>query len=76
MRNMAKRRTHGGTREGAGRPPLPIEEKTPSKLITFRLSGDDLELFESLGLDGEANSATAKRLVLGVLEAHRQDKMK
>ena len=67
-----KRRTWGGKRVGGGRPPLPAEEKTRSKLITFRLSGDDLEALETIAsLEAETLGAVAKALVLEALSDGR-----
>lgn len=63
------RRTWGGKREGGGRKPLPPEEKTRSKMVAFRLSGEALEALEALAeSEGETIGSVAKRLVLGAME--------
>jgi hypothetical protein len=55
---MSPERSHGGKREGAGRPPL-----GPAKLqrVDVRLSGDDIAYLRALG-NGNL-SAGVRRLV-------------
>lgn len=60
-RKRQKMHTHGGKREGAGRPSI------GTKTISVRFSGEDLEYLEALRRDDETLSMVAKRLIRSCL---------
>ena len=58
-----KRHTHGGKREGAGRPTI------GTKAISVRFSGEELAALEAQKMDDETLGMTVKRLVRWQLES-------
>ncbi len=67
-KKRTRRRTHGGARDGAGRPAQEAGTQASERII-FRVTGAQALLLDEHASEEESRNQTARRLLLGVLES-------